>query len=151
LQEPDIFHEIFGHTPLLTDRRYADFVAAYGRAGLAAPKEDHVWLARLFWFTVEFGLVARDRKNEIYGAGIVSSKSELAYSVDSEIPDRRLFDIIDVLRTPYRIDILQTVYFVIQGFDELYELANQDLLAAIRRARAMGMKAPTYALAGSAA
>ncbi|MFQ5545575.1 MAG: phenylalanine 4-monooxygenase, partial [Acidiferrobacterales bacterium] len=66
-------------------------------------------------------------------------------------PDRRQFDIIDVLRTPYRIDILQTVYFVIHSFDELYELANQDLLTAIRRARAMGMKAPTYALAGSAA
>ena len=151
LQEPDIFHEIFGHAPLLTDARYADFVAAYGRAGLAAPKEDHVWLARLFWFTVEFGLIARDGKNEVYGAGIVSSKSELGYSIDSAKPDRRQLDIIDVLRTPYRIDILQTVYFVIQSFDELYELANQDLLAAVRRARTIGMKAPTYALAGSAA
>ena len=151
LQEPDIFHEIFGHTPLLTDARYAEFVAAYGRAGLAAPKEDHVWLARLFWFTVEFGLVARDSKNEVYGAGIVSSKSELGYSIDSAKPDRWQFDMTDVLRTPYRIDILQAVYFVIQSFDELYELANQDLLVAIRRAKAMGMKAPTYALAGSAA
>ncbi len=151
LQEPDIFHEIFGHTPLLTDARYADFVAAYGRAGLSAPKQDHVWLARLFWFTVEFGLITGDGKNEVYGAGIVSSKSELGYSVESSKPDRRPFDIIDVLRTPYRIDILQTVYFVIQSFDELYELANQDLLAAIRRARAMGMKTPTYALAESAA
>ncbi len=145
LQEPDIFHEIFGHTPLLTDPRFAAFTHAYGKAGLAASKEDRVMLARLYWFTVEFGLIHRPEEGlRTYGAGIVSSIGETPYALESEVPERRRFDPVDALRTPYRIDIFQTVYFVIESFDELFSLAQKDLLALIREARRLGMHEPTF-------
>lgn len=145
LQEPDIFHEIFGHTPLLTDPRFAAFTHAYGKAGLAASKEDRVMLARLYWFTVEFGLIQRRGEAlRAYGAGIVSSIGETPYSLESDEPERRAFDPVDMLRTPYRIDIFQTVYFVIESFDELFSLAQRDLMALIREARKLGMHPPTF-------
>lgn len=150
LQEPDIFHEIFGHTPLLTDYRFAAFTEAYGKAGLAADKRDHAMLARLFWFTVEFGLVNTMDGLRSYGAGLVSSPGELNYSLDSDVPDRRPFEPIDALRTPYRIDIYQTVYFVIDSFDTLFDLAQDDLGAMVREARRLGMHAPTFPVRESA-
>lgn len=146
LQEPDIFHEIFGHTPLLTDYRFAAFSEAYGKAGLAADKRDHAMLARLFWFTVEFGLLQTPEGLRSYGAGIVSSPGELTYALESEVPARKPLDAVDALRTPYRIDIYQTVYFVIDSLDQLYHLAQQDLVALIGKARKMGMHAPTFPL-----
>lgn len=150
LEEPDIFHEIFGHTPLLTDYRFAAFSEAYGKAGLAADKRDHAMLARLFWFTVEFGLIQTAEGLRSYGAGIVSSPGELKYALESEIPLRKKLDPLDALRTPYRIDIYQTVYFIIQSFDELFDLAQQDLIGLVNQARALGMHAPTYPLKESA-
>ena len=144
LQEPDVFHEIFGHTPLLTDYRFAAFSEAYGKAGLAADKRDHAMLARLFWFTVEFGLIQTAEGLRSYGAGIVSSPGELIYALESELPVRKQLDPIDVLRTPYRIDIYQTVYFVLESFDELFDLAQKDLISLIGKARELGMHAPTY-------
>ena len=145
LQEPDIFHEIFGHTPLLTDPRFAAFTHAYGKAGLAASKQDRVMLARLYWFTVEFGLIQRPGEAlRTYGAGIVSSIGETPYALESNEPERRIFDPVDALRTPYRIDIYQTVYFIIESFDELYSLAQRDLMALIAEARKLGMHPPTY-------
>jgi phenylalanine-4-hydroxylase len=146
LQEPDIFHEVFGHTPLLTDYRFAAFTEAYGKAGLAADKRDHAMLARLFWFTVEFGLIDTEEGLRTYGAGIVSSPGELTYALESDIPQRKPFDALDALRTPYRIDIFQTVYFRLSSFDTLFELAQTDLLPLINEARRMGMHAPTYPL-----
>lgn len=146
LQEPDIFHEIFGHTPLLTDFRFAAFSQAYGEAGLAADKRDHAMLARLFWFTVEFGLIRTGDGLRSYGAGIVSSPGELVYALESDLPQRRRFDPLDALRTPYRIDIYQTVYFIIESFDELFELAQAQLLPLVAEARRLGMHAPTYPL-----
>ncbi len=130
LQEPDIFHEIFGHTPHLTDPRFAAFTHAYGKAGAAARKEDRPWLARLYWFTVEFGLV--------------SSIAETKYALDSDVPLRKPFDVIDVLRTPYRIDIMQPVYFVLESFDTLFEVAQMDLLGLIDEAKRLGMHEPLY-------
>ena len=144
IQEPDVFHEVFGHTPPLTDHRFAAFVEAYGKAGLAADPKDHFMLARLFWFTVEFGLVNTDEGIRAYGSGIMSSPGELVYAVESDIPERKPFDPVDVLRTPYRIDILQPIYFVIDSFDQLFELAQSDLLGHIKEARKLGMHAPTY-------
>ncbi|MEJ2535416.1 MAG: phenylalanine 4-monooxygenase [Gammaproteobacteria bacterium] len=144
LQEPDIFHEIFGHTPLLTDYRFAAFTEAYGKAGLAADKRDHAMLARLFWFTVEFGLIRTGEGLRSYGAGLVSSPGELLYAMESETPDRRPFDPLDALRTPYRIDIYQTVYFVLDSYDTLFELAQTDLIPMIAEARRLGMHAPTF-------
>jgi len=144
IQEPDVFHEVFGHTPPLTDHRFAAFVEAYGKAGLAADPKDHAMLARLFWFTVEFGLVNTDEGIRAYGSGIMSSPGELVYAVESDKPERKPFDPVDVLRTPYRIDILQPVYFVIDSFDQLFELAQSDLLGYIKEARKLGMHEPMY-------
>jgi phenylalanine-4-hydroxylase len=144
IQEPDIFHEVFGHTPPLTDHRFAAFVESYGKAGLAADAADHAMLARLFWFTVEFGLVQTDEGVRAYGSGILSSPGELEYAVESERPERKPFDAVDVLRTPYRIDIFQPIYFVIESFDQLFDLAQSDLLGQIKEARRLGMHKPTF-------
>jgi len=150
LQEPDIFHEIFGHTPLLTDYRFAAFSEAYGKAGLAADKKDHAMLARLFWFTVEFGLINTADGLRSFGAGIVSSPGELVYALENDLPERRPFDALDALRTPYRIDIFQMVYFVLDSFDTLFELAQMYLIPLVNQARKMGMHAPTYPLKATA-
>ncbi|MCC5864377.1 MAG: phenylalanine 4-monooxygenase [Wenzhouxiangella sp.] len=144
LQEPDIFHEIFGHTAMLTHQAFADFTEAYGKAGVKASREERVFLARLYWFTVEFGLLQTADGIRIYGGGIASSPGETIYSLESDQPLRRPFDPIDALRTPYRIDIFQTVYYVLDRMDDLFELAGADLLALIREARALGQFEPTY-------
>jgi phenylalanine-4-hydroxylase len=144
LQEPDIFHEIFGHTTMLTHQAFADFTEAYGKAGVMATKKERVFLARLYWFTVEFGLIQTRDGMRIYGGGIASSPGETVYSLESHKPMRRPFDPIDALRTPYRIDIYQTVYYVLDQMDDLFDLAGEDLLALIRKARALGQFEPTY-------
>ena len=144
LQEPDIFHEILGHAPLLTDPEYARFVEAYGKAGCQASKEERVWLARLFWFTVEFGLLHTDDGIKAFGAGIVSSRTELPYAVEDPLVDRRPFNEIDILRTPYRIDDLQPVYFVLDSFEQLLQLGQKDLIPLVNKARSMGLKSPTF-------
>lgn len=150
LQEPDVFHEVFGHTPLLTDYRFAAFSEAYGKAGLSADKRDHAMLARLYWFTVEFGLIDTAEGLRSYGAGIVSSPGELKYALESDVPLRKPLDPVEALRTPYRIDIYQTVYFIIDNFDTLFELAQRDLIGMISEARRLGMHAPTFPLKDSA-
>ena len=144
LQEPDIFHEIFGHTPLLTDSRFAKFTEAFGKAGLAADKQDHAMLARLYWFTIEFGLIQTSKGLRSYGAGIVSSPGELSHAMESDIATLKPFDPIDVLRTPYRIDIYQPLYFTIESFDTLFEMADKDLISLVKEARRLGMYQPTY-------
>ena len=135
LQEPDIFHEVFGHTPPLTDHRFAAFVEAYGKAGLAADPRDHAMLARLFWFTVEFGLVNTDDGVRAYGAGVMSSPSELLHAIDSGKPQYKPFDPVDALRTPYRIDILQPIYFVIDSFEQLLEDCYEDFADVYSRVK----------------
>ncbi|HET7396733.1 MAG TPA: phenylalanine 4-monooxygenase [Gammaproteobacteria bacterium] len=144
LQEPDIFHEIFGHTPLLTDPRFAEFTHAYGKVGVKADKKDHVMLARLYWFTVEFGLINTAKGLKTYGAGVVSSFGETPYAIESDKPVRKPFDPVDTLRTPYRIDIFQTTYFIIDSLEDMFNLAHQDLMGLIRKARELGMHEPNY-------
>ena len=144
LEEPDIFHEIFGHVPLLTDPRFAAFSQAYGEAGLRADKSDHAMLARLYWFTVEFGLIQNPKGLRVCGAGIVSSPGECRYALNDPRPERRRFDPLDMLRTPYRIDIYQTVYFVLDSFDQMFDLAREDLGDLISQAKALGLHQPTY-------
>ena len=112
LQEPDIFHEIFGHCPLLMNDVYADFMQKFGELGRNASDEDQVMLARLYWFTVEFGLIQTNRNLQIYGAGIVSSVNESKYALSSK-PKLVQLDLVEVFRTLYRIDIMQPIYFVI--------------------------------------
>jgi len=144
IEEPDIFHEIFGHTPLLTDARFAGFSQAIGRAGLAAEPADYTWLIRLYWFTIEFGLTRRRGGLRAVGAGLASSPTELPYSVQSTRPQRVAFDITTVLRTPYRIDIQQPLYYVLDSLDDLFAVVERDLLAEIRQARKLGLLAPLY-------
>lgn len=146
LQEPDIFHEIFGHCPLLTDPVYADFMHQYGKLGLNANNKDRAMLMRLYWFTVEFGLINTPKGIRAYGGGILSSKSETIYSIESDTPQRKTFDALDALRTPYRIDIMQPIYFTLNNFKTLYELANTNLLNLIEKSRELGEYPPTYAI-----
>ena len=127
LQEPDVFHDVFGHVPVLMNPVFADYMAAYGRGGLKAlalgalPK-----LARLYWYTVEFGLMRTPEGLRIYGSGIVSSHGESLYCLDDPKPDRILFDLLRVMRTTYRIDDYQDCYFVIDSFEQLFEATRPD-------------------------
>ncbi|NRB22190.1 phenylalanine 4-monooxygenase [Shewanella sp.] len=144
LREPDIFHEVFGHCPLLTNESFAKFSHTYGQLGLAASKEDRVLLARLYWFTVEFGLIRnRDDSLSIYGGGILSSPGETLYAMGGG-PQIKPFNLVDVLRTPYRIDIMQPVYYAIDGLSFLDEIAEMDIMGAVAEAKQLGMFAPLY-------
>lgn len=143
LQEPDIFHELFGHCPMLTNPSFAEFTATYGKLGLAASKEERVYLARLYWMTVEFGLVDTPAGRRIYGGGIISSPKETLHSL-SDVPAHHPFDPVDALRTPYRIDILQPLYYVIDDLHTLHELANRDIMALVHEAMRLGLFAPTF-------
>lgn len=146
LEEPDIFHEVFGHCPLLTNQVYADFMQKYGEFGLKVAKEDRAMLARLYWFTVEFGLMKNPEGMRIYGAGVLSSVGESDYAINSDAPERKKLDLVTAFRTPYRIDIYQPIYFVIEAFDELFDLVKdeQKLLDAIKEARRLGEFEPKF-------
>lgn len=144
LQEPDVFHEIFGHCAMLTNPDFATFTHAYGKLGLTASKEDRVYLARLYWFTVEFGLLDTPEGLRIYGGGILSSPGETQYAMHSDVPERKVLDVVDVLRTPYRIDIMQPIYFRIQSIRQLFDIAQMDLMALVQQAKALGLHAPKF-------
>jgi phenylalanine-4-hydroxylase len=144
LQEPDIFHEIYGHCALLTNPAYADFTHTYGKLGLKAKPEDRAMLARLYWFTIEFGLIQSKQGLRAYGGGILSSINETKYSLESPIPIRKPFNALDALRTPYRIDIMQPIYYVINDFDTLYDLTKIDLFDLIKQARQLGEFPPAF-------
>lgn len=146
LKEPDIFHEFFGHCPLITNPAYANFMQKYGELALDKNAAEQELLARLYWFTVEFGLMQTQKGLRCYGGGILSSPKETPYAIDSDIPARKPLHVLDALRTPYRIDILQTVYFYINDFQELCDLARMDLMAEIHRAQALGEYEPTFSL-----
>jgi phenylalanine-4-hydroxylase len=127
LEEPDIFHDVFGHVPMLTDPVFADYMQAYGAGGLRALHLSHLnHLARLYWYTVEFGLVRDPAGLRIYGAGIVSSRAESVFALDDPSPNRLGFDLERVMRTPYRIDDFQQVYFVVPSLEALREATLQD-------------------------
>lgn len=120
LQEPDVFHDVFGHVPLLVNPVFADYMQAYGQGGLRAIQYGSIHrLARLYWHTVEFGLIRGDGALRLYGAGIVSSNSESVFALDSDSPNRLEFDLKRVMRTKYRIDDFQQNYFVIDSFEQL--------------------------------
>ena len=147
VEEPDIFHEIFGHTPLLTHQKLADFSQTIGQIGIQADPKDHAWLARLYWFTVEFGLVKQNNKAVPFGSGLASSPTELVYAATSPIPMREPFDLMTVLRTPYRIDIKQPIYFVLESLDQLTEITDRDLIKDIHQAQEMGLNPPLHSVA----
>ena len=166
IEEPDIFHEIVGHCPLLTHPAFAAFNETYGKLGLDASKEERWFLARLYWFTIEFGLVgSRPDNRRIYGGGILSSPSETVYALNGSDtlhqsnhqhqqqpqnqPEHRAFDLLDVLRTPYRIDHIQPIYYVIDDLDTLFDIVDSDIMGKVKQAMALGLFEPTYAAKNS--
>ena len=129
IEEPDLFHDLFGHVPLLMPPVFADYMAAYGRGGVKAHginPDALVHLTRLYWYTVEFGLIQQKDGLRIYGSGIVSSKGESIYSLESEAPNRIGFDLERIMRTRYRIDSYQKTYFVIDSFEQLMDATRPD-------------------------
>ena len=127
LQEPDIFHDVFGHVPMLTDPDFAAYMEAYGKGGQRAASLGMLdKLARLYWYTVEFGLMKEADGLRIYGAGIVSSATESVFSLEDASPNRLGFDLERVMKTLYRIDDFQQVYFVIDSIEELKAVTLQD-------------------------
>ena len=128
IQEPDVFHDVFGHVPMLAHPVFADYMEAYGKGGLRAAGKGVLHnLARLYWYTVEFGLINRpDEGMQIYGAGIVSSKTESVFCLEDASPNRIHFELLRVMSSKYRIDDFQQVYFVIGSFEELFEATLQD-------------------------
>ncbi len=127
LQEPDAFHDIYGHVPLLMNPVFADYMQAYGEGGLKALKQNALnYLARLYWYTVEFGLIRTSEGLRIYGSGIVSSRGESVYCLESDSPNRIGFDLLRIMHTGYRLDTFQKSYFVIDSFEELFAATRPD-------------------------
>ena len=134
LEEPDVFHDVFGHVPMLMNPAIADYLQAYGAGGLRAQKLGLLdKLARVYWYTVEFGLVRQPDGLRIYGAGIASSRTESVFALDDASPNRVAFELERVMRTRYRIDDFQETYFVVRDLDALLELATIDFAPVYER------------------
>lgn len=134
--EPDVFHDFFGHVPLLFNPVFARYMQAYGEKGAEALAHDGVkMLARLYWYMVEFGLIRTAEGLRAFGAGIISSPAELPYSVESPVPNRIRFDPTRIMRTDYMIDSFQKSYFVLDSFEELFAATRQDFVPLYDRLR----------------
>lgn len=149
LQEPDVFHDVFGHVPMLMNRQIADYIQAYGVGGLRARQLGQLaQLARVYWYTVEFGLVQQPDGLRIYGSGIASSLAESRFALDDPSPHRVRFALDRVMRTRYRIDDFQETYFVISGLDELLALAQIDFAPHYQRIAGLAQIEPGDLLPG---
>jgi phenylalanine-4-hydroxylase len=150
LEEPDVFHDVFGHVPMLAHPVFADYMQAYGQGGLRAMRHGAIdKLARLYWYTVEFGLIRSGAGLKIYGAGIVSSRGESLFALDDPSPNRIGFDLERVMRTLYRIDDYQQAYFVIDSFDQLlHATLDTDFAPLYERLRGLPDLAVTDILPG---
>lgn len=127
IEEPDVFHDVFGHVPLLADPIFGKYLEAFGHGGLRAHEYGTITnLARLYWFTVEFGLINTPEGLRIYGAGILSSPGETVFSLESDSPNRIHFDLMRIMQTQYRVDDFQQTYFVIDSFKQLFEETYAD-------------------------
>ncbi len=137
LQEPDVFHDIFGHVPMLANPVFADYMQAYGQGGLRALNLGTLKnLARLYWYTVEFGLINSPEGLRIYGAGIVSSFGESQYALENSEPNRIAFELNRIMRTEYEIDKFQKSYFVINDYKQLFNATQQDFGPIYERLKA---------------
>src|SRR5688572_20898409 len=152
LQEPDVFHDIYGHVPMLMDPVFADYMQAYGEGGLKALRLGHLeQLARLYWYTVEFGLIATEEGLRIYGSGILSSAGESVYCLDDPQPHRVRFDLRRIMRTHYHIDRYQETYFVIDDFEQLFAATRPDFAPIYREIAVLAQIAPGELLPDDAA
>lgn len=148
LEEPDVFHDVFGHVPMLMNPAIADYIQAYGVGGLRAQRQGRLAnLARVYWYTVEFGLLQQADGLRIYGAGIASSSTESVFSLASPFPNRLRFGLERVMRTHYRIDDFQETYFVLHDLDELLALASTDFQPLYDRLPGLPEFAPGEVLA----
>ena len=146
--EPDIFHDFFGHVPMLFDPVFADYIQAYGQGGIKAHALGAIeMLARLYWYSVEFGLIETPRGLRTYGAGILSSGGELPYCIDSPNPNRIGFDLLRIMQTRYKIDTYQETYFVIRHFRELFDATAPDFTPYYEQLRGREPYAPSAVLA----
>jgi phenylalanine-4-hydroxylase len=143
LEEPDVFHDVFGHVPMLMHPVIADYIQAYGKGGLKAQRLGKLaQLARVYWYTVEFGLVQQADGLRIYGSGIASSSAESVFAIDDASPNRVRFNLERVMRTNYRIDDFQETYFVIRNIEELLELAHINFAPVYERIAGLTEFAP---------
>ena len=150
LSEPDVFHDVYGHVPMLSHPVFADYMQAYGEGGLRSLEFGALHhIARLYWYTVEFGLMQSSQGLRIYGAGILSSKSESIFCLESPSPHRIRFQLERVMSTEYRIDDFQQTYFVIEDFDQLLSQTSQDFTALYERLKTMSTIEPIDPVAGS--
>jgi phenylalanine-4-hydroxylase len=148
LEEPDVFHDVFGHVPMLMNPLMADFIQAYGQGGLRAQSLGVLQhLARVYWYTVEFGLVEQAEGVRIYGAGIASSFAETQFSLLDASPNHLRFELERVMRTDYRIDDFQESYFVLAGLDDLLKLAQIDFAPLYQKVSAQSSLMPGVVLA----
>jgi phenylalanine-4-hydroxylase len=146
--EPDIFHDFFGHVPMLFNPVFADYMQAYGKGGIKAHALGAIeMLARLYWYTVEFGLIDTRRGLRTYGAGILSSGGEIGYCLDSPDPNRLGFDLMRIMQTRYKIDTFQETYFVIRDFRELFDATAPDFAPYYDQLRGREPYAPSAVLA----
>ncbi len=151
IAEPDLFHDLFGHVPLLLNPMFADYMQAYGRGGVKAHAigaDALMHLTRLYWYTVEFGLIRQDGELRIYGSGIVSSKGESIHCLESAAPNRIDFDLLRIMRTRYRIDTYQKTYFVIDSFEQLMNATRPDFTPYYRELETRGAIAAGDIVAG---
>ena len=145
LKEPDIFHELFGHCPLLTNASFANYTQAYGQMALQASHEQRVFLARLYWFTVEFGLIENEQGLKAYGGGILSSPKETQYALYSNQAKRQTLtvdNLVDVFRTPYKINHLQPIYYTLERLtllDDIRQYQVEDTFSFIQQAKEQGL------------
>jgi len=147
LKEPDLFHDLYGHVPMLTDPVYADYIQEFGKGGVKATQLGaETQLTRLYWYTIEFGLMNTPKGIRIYGAGIMSSLTESIYSLESDIPNRIGFDLERMLRTRYKSNDLQQTYFVIDSFQQLMDATKPDFAPIYQRVKKQEELRPFYIL-----
>ncbi len=138
IQEPDVFHDLFGHVPILADPVFADYIEAYGKGGMKAADHKAAYLiGRLYWHTVEFGLIQEPEGLRIYGAGILSSPTESVFALESDSPHRVGFDVKRLLRSRFYIDDFQDTYYVIDDFEQLFKATDPDFLPYYDEVRKM--------------
>lgn len=149
LVEPDVFHDFFGHVPLLSHRVFADYLQVYGVRGAEAIRQGGLeQLARLYWYMVEFGLIATPDGLRAYGAGMLSSRGETQFCIDSPVPHRVGFNLERVMRTKYRIDDYQQTYFVLNSYEQLFEATGRDFAPLYAKVKAMPEIASTQVMPG---
>lgn len=139
-RDPDIFHELFGHCPMLLDENYSLFLTKLTKFALQCPRLEQIILQRFLWYTIEVGIIRTSQGLRIYGGALVSSSQESVYALESKEPERKRFDLLDISRSPYRADVLQSMYYIIDNLEELYDLefSLEKLCAIINTARQLG-------------